>query len=364
MESNTVLHVINSLGIGGAEILLLNTTKALPDYKHIVVATGNDNGKLKFPDNVQIIELGCRGWKDLFRAVRRLRQIINEKNPAIVHSHLYYSSLVAKLACAASTPLAISLHNEMSRDLYFNKWYSLYNLYIDRFTFKRWHKIIGVSRLVIEDYQKYISTQTENFVLYNFVSPVFFDKTKENYNLSGGAVRLVAVGNLREQKNHELILDALALEKEINIHVDIYGAGHLKEALQKKIDSFSLPVTLKGNDYQISEVLPQYDGFIMPSAYEGFGISVAEAMAAGLPLLLSDLPIFREVSNNNAIFFSPSEPGDLLQKMKYFTTLTPGQKQQAADRNKDTAQRQYSEDAFSKSLGDIYSSILKSSTGK
>ncbi len=39
MRNGTLLHVINSLSIGGAEVLLVNTIKLLPDYQHVLVNT-------------------------------------------------------------------------------------------------------------------------------------------------------------------------------------------------------------------------------------------------------------------------------------------------------------------------------------
>ena len=53
----------------------------------------------------------------------------------------------------------------------------------------------------------------------------------------------------------------------------------------------------------IPSILEQYDYFIQASSHEGFGISVIEAMASGIPTILSDIPVFREITNGLATFF-------------------------------------------------------------
>jgi glycosyltransferase involved in cell wall biosynthesis len=62
-------------------------------------------------------------------------------------------------------------------------------------------------------------------------------------------------------------------------------------------------------------VLPDYDLFVMPSLYEGCPNAVIEAMAMGLPALLSDIPVMREVSHGNALFFDPEKPSSFVKVM-------------------------------------------------
>ena len=47
--------------------------------------------------------------------------------------------------------------------------------------------------------------------------------------------------------------------------------------------------------------------FVFPSVYEGFGIPILEAMAAQRPMVLSDLPVFREITENQSIYFDPNK---------------------------------------------------------
>jgi glycosyltransferase involved in cell wall biosynthesis len=65
----------------------------------------------------------------------------------------------------------------------------------------------------------------------------------------------------------------------------------------------------------VYELLHQYDGFILASAHEGFGIAMVEAMAIGLPCILSDIEVHREVTSNHALFFDLNSPEDCANKI-------------------------------------------------
>jgi glycosyltransferase involved in cell wall biosynthesis len=102
----------------------------------------------------------------------------------------------------------------------------------------------------------------------------------------------------------------MALVKDKNIELDIYGTGNLQEALQQQIDATGAKVFLKGQVKNIEEIIPQYDLFVMSSTYEGFSLGVLEAMAMRMPLLLSDIVSFKEQCENNAWYFSLEDVQD------------------------------------------------------
>ena len=80
------------------------------------------------------------------------------------------------------------------------------------------------------------------------------------------------------------------------------------ELLQKEVAIYQLPIIFKGKAINVHELLVNYDAYVLPSMFEGFGIAAVEAMAVGLPLLLSDLTVLRTVTMNNALFFDVNHP--------------------------------------------------------
>ena len=85
--------------------------------------------------------------------------------------------------------------------------------------------------------------------------------------------------------------------------------------MQKMIDEYNLNVTLKGQAENVQEKLKEYDLFVMSSLYEGFSISVLEAMALGIPLLLSDIASFREQCESTAVYYDLKNNNDFITKL-------------------------------------------------
>ena len=69
-------------------------------------------------------------------------------------------------------------------------------------------------------------------------------------------------------------------------------------------------------DSQLLKLYQQAEVNILPSRDEGFGFSYLEASANDCPSLLSDIPVLKEISNNNALFFNPESPEDIAEKIK------------------------------------------------
>ena len=80
-------------------------------------------------------------------------------------------------------------------------------------------------------------------------------------------------------------------------------------------------VVLKGEVNNIQQIIPQYDLFVMASTFEGFSLSVLEAMAMRMPLLLSDNPSFREQCEDNAWYFSLSDAKELADQIVLLSTI-------------------------------------------
>lgn len=101
---------------------------------------------------------------------------------------------------------------------------------------------------------------------------------------------VVSVGELNKNKNHSVVIKAIAALQDRNIKYEIYGNGPLKTELQTLICSLGLEkqVSLKGFHLQIEQVLQKADLVVFPSIREGLGLAALEAMACGVPLITSD----------------------------------------------------------------------------
>jgi glycosyltransferase involved in cell wall biosynthesis len=150
--------------------------------------------------------------------------------------------------------------------------------------------------------------------LYNFIEDRFFGHPPKK-ELSKEGLKLVAVGTLRYQKNYPYLIEAFK-KMPANVSLHIYGDGPYREQLQKDIEAFGLNITLKGSQKEIQNILPAYDAFVMSSFFEGQPLALLEAIACGLPALLSDIPVLREVTGENALYFDLADPEDLVRKVQ------------------------------------------------
>ena len=82
----------------------------------------------------------------------------------------------------------------------------------------------------------------------------------------------------------------------------------MRNELQEQIDKNKLNIRLCGLQKDMHTVLPSYDAFVMSSFYEGQPLSLLEAMASGLPSFLADIPVLREVTGDDAVYFDIHDP--------------------------------------------------------
>ena len=135
------------------------------------------------------------------------------------------------------------------------------------------------------------------------------EKRKE-LDIPEDAFLLVSVGELNKNKNHEVVIRAIAQIDNDKIHYAIAGVGELKDYLlnlakELKIDD---RVHLLGFRKDVAEIYKAGDVYIHPSFREGLPVSVMEAMASGLPVIAADNRGCRDLcKKNKRYFFKPND---------------------------------------------------------
>lgn len=150
-----------------------------------------------------------------------------------------------------------------------------------------------------EDYQR---AQKMHAPLVRYIHGIGVDtnrlQKKENQNnirdelkLQEDDFLLLSVGELNENKNHRVILCALGLLKDPEIHYLICGKGDQLERLQAfaKEQSVQNRVHFLGYRTDVIDICSQADAFVFPSHREGLGLAALEAMYSGLPLVTSNV---------------------------------------------------------------------------
>jgi len=188
-------------------------------------------------------------------------------------------------------------------------------------------KILNLATLALTEHFSYNSAVTK--VSYNWIENILrsggvhrvvhngvdVDRLsrfrKENY---GQIDSLAAAARLIPRKNLAAVIDALGEVPEVEF--TIVGEGPERDELQAQAKQRGVEerVTFTGyvQDRQdVYRILSRADAFVLPSWSEGFCVAVAEAMALGLPVVVSDIPVFHEVVGESGVFVDPDEPKEL-----------------------------------------------------
>ncbi len=122
---------------------------------------------------------------------------------------------------------------------------------------------------------------------------------------------ILSVGHFEERKNYLRLIEALDLLSKSGSSCSLVIVGNdsgERTLLESKIKSLNLSgqvQILSGlSDHEVRCVYKLSSLFVFPSSYEGFGIPILEAMAAGRPMVLSDIAVFREITEDQGVYFA------------------------------------------------------------
>jgi glycosyltransferase involved in cell wall biosynthesis len=123
---------------------------------------------------------------------------------------------------------------------------------------------------------------------------------------------VLVVGTLEARKGHDVLLRAVACRRGDEFRVVFAGAdpGRSSEiwALARQLGVADRLILLgRVSDSTLAGLYRDALMLCLPSLAEGFGLPVVEAMAAGLPVVASDLPAIREVTSGNAVLVPPGD---------------------------------------------------------
>lgn len=141
-------------------------------------------------------------------------------------------------------------------------------------------------------------------------------------------VRFLFVGRLVPRKGIDILLKAAHLlsKKNIIFNLDMVGVGPLKKYVEFQINKHNLSnikVHGKISDSQLKNFYEKSDIFICPSYLEGFGIVLLEAACNNLAIIANDIPVFKEIFNDNEIlYFKNGDSKELAKKIEYLISNT------------------------------------------
>lgn len=355
----TVLHIIDALNRGGAEKLLVNVVNALDtDFENIVLYFSSPHDLRSEIKTAKIICLDIPfSVSKLPKIVSGIRKVIEQNNVSIVHSHSYWTNIAVRFVRTKKLTVIQSYHSAVYDTMWKSNIVKLLAL-IDKVTYRKSIKLIAVSdyvKSILERKLKYKNVK----VLRNFVeNPGIFNKECENYTL-GEKLKIISVGNIKKEKNHDLVVEAFYRDlKDKNVKFDIFGTGTELEKYRNDLKEKGITnLQFKGQTSTVYEEMSKYNLFCMTSFSEACPLTPLEAMKVKLPMLLSDIPGFKEIAGENAVYFQSNNSDDLSDKIN--NIINGKIKLEVNTYLSDKILSQYSKVVYMNKLKDLYKKFGK-----
>jgi glycosyltransferase involved in cell wall biosynthesis len=290
-----LLFLVVGLGVGGTESHLLELASRIDRKKfEVVVVSLKPDGALVSElrsRGVRVLSLNGKGKMDI-RVLFRLREVLRAERPDVVQSFLFWANVASRLVRQAGKKVCVvsAYHDQVAQEGWFNR-------FVDRVTMRWTNRMVCCSHAVRRSVKLRIGGREEQFVVIPFgVEAGRFRGVaallKNELGLQEGLPVIGTVCRLVEpKKGLRFLLEAVVqLEREVDgplCQVLIVGDGPAEERLRVMAQQLGIAsrVIFAGTRRDIPQLLPLLDAFVLPSLYEGFGIAILEAMAAGRPVV-------------------------------------------------------------------------------
>lgn len=305
MTKPLIVQVLWSLGRAGAERVVLELSRKLSEYGFrvaIVAAGGGGEMYEEFKETGIPLFVGPAASKfTRWKTVNFLKQQIKNLQPSIWHAHLseVWAAQALRSPCFMlhAPCFMITAHNDDQDD----PW--LRHILRGR-AFRQADKVVAISETVQKYVQKEFHVPTSRLSLIRNAINFHRVKLREKKSFSEPA-RLITIGRLMPQKDHRTLLEALTQLKDLSWTLEVIGSGPERESLEQVVKKFEMMdrIQFSGSVKDVPMRLAEADIFCFPSRWEGQGLVMLEAAAAGLPIVASDLPVFRETFDHRAVRF-------------------------------------------------------------
>ena len=287
-------------GAGGVEHHVADLAEVLHRAAEVVVVTV-DGGWLAASARARGLRVAtipeCRGNFDL-RTLRILRQALRRLQPDVVHSHLGRSDWYAWLATMGGRVLLVSTEHGISEDhpeLYGGRAAQATHQLAHRLRLRRTDAVIAVSqytaRALMARYR--VLRRRPPLVVLPSVDAESLERARHDDQMPDGTLRLVCLSRLSHEKGVDVLLRALAttIAQGTAVHATIAGDGEDRGKLGTLAEALGLQahVDFLGRIDDVVPVLRQADALVIPSRSENLPLAALEALAAGVPVVATDV---------------------------------------------------------------------------
>ena len=300
---------------------LYATARARPDWEFVAVSFAGGEGTARLrasigelPPNVKHRHIKVPGARFLRRGISSAPfptlEAITGKVDAFVDSEWFHPRQASGKRISIVYDLGPLLHpewvDEQTRRFHLRTLDSLK---------QRADRIVCISEATANDVVRELGVDRERIsIVYPGVDEAFFDAKPAPPAILGGAPYVLAVGTLNERKNLGVLIDAFAVVAKRNSEVQLVIVGSPDrdaERIRRHIreQGIEARTTLLGfvSDLELPGIVAGAAVLVFPSLFEGYGMPVVEAMAAGTPVVASSAASIDEATGGAALRFDPRD---------------------------------------------------------
>ncbi|PMK12102.1 glycosyltransferase [Vibrio splendidus] len=323
-----ILLVITGLGMGGAEKVVTTLSDKLVEQGHEVCLAYLSGDAIVLPSNnsVNVVNVGLNSGLDVFHAMFKLRALIRKFKPDVVHSHMFHSNIICRmLRVFTSIPTLISTMHNISEG-------GEIRMLLYRLTDKLTDFSTNVSHEAVNNFILKRAVPIDKIkCIYNGIdTDKFRPKTVNRFKYMNAlsipkkSQVLISIGSLTPQKDYFNLLQAFYNLPDKTLTLLIVGDGPLRNAILEEIKNLGLceRVRMLGIRHDVDELLCFADLFVLSSAWEGFGLVVAEAMSSQTIVIGTDCGGVNEVIGGAGYVVPPKNSVELSNKIYHALNLS------------------------------------------
>lgn len=370
MNPKRLIFLIVSLSYAGAQTQMLALARTLKargwDIKVITMMTPEGPTIVPMLEELDIpwVSLDvARGSSNPLGPVLKLRAILNQWRPTILHSHMIHANILARLArVVTKIPILIcTAHNTVEGGRLREIIYRLTDPLCDHTT--------NVSQVAVDRYIKVgVAPQHKISLLRNGIDVSRFKPKPEvranlRQNLELDSFTFLAVGRLDDQKDYPTMLKAFASIQDKQSKLLIVGEGPHLHVLEDQVKALSLSGRVKflGVRQDVPDLMQAADAYLMSSVMEGLPMVLLEAAASGLPIVTTDVGGNREIvlEGKNGFLVPSSNPQALAEAIDKLMKTALSEREIMGRRGHKHIQSTYSLDTIVDAWEQLYSHWMK-----
>ncbi len=337
------------------------------EFSHVILCftEAGEFARLIRSPTCRLIEFHKKAGND-FRLIWNVARVVRQWHVDVLHARGWPTLIETALAAhlAGIRPTIYSFHGKTAREV---QGVGLLRRVAQAVGLRTYKRVVTLTNLMREDLaaEAWFAKERINIIANGVDHELFHPRPdrlalRQRYGLPSGRYILGNIARLDPVKNHELLLHVLSrfprgLDRPFLV---IVGDGETRPALERTIKQLGLEsdVRLWGYSNETAGLLACLDVYVQASLYEGFSNTVLEAMATGVPVLVTDVGGTRDIieDGREGFYFSPNDVPQLCRLIERLRVDERLREQMGRDA-RDRAQKEFT----IHSMVDAYESMYR-----